>query len=79
MNARMSTGSGMLFMPGKRLLTGGRIVTRAVHIHRWIAKLRLNMQRTGKAGNMKKNQPTRLTEDLSNIGGRLFLHNMNHL
>ncbi len=34
----------------------------AVHIHRWITKLQLNLQRAGETRNMKKNQPTLLTE-----------------
>ncbi len=46
----------------KRLMTGGRIITSAVPIHRWITRHQLNSQRTGETGNMKKNQPTLLTD-----------------
>ena len=43
-------------------MTGGRIRTSAVHIHRWITRLQLNFQQAGETGNMKKNQPTLLIE-----------------
>jgi len=41
----------------KTIMTGGRIITNAVPIHRWITRHQLNSQRTGETGNMKKNQP----------------------
>jgi hypothetical protein len=62
MSASMSTGSAISFTPGKRLMTGGRIITSVVHIHRGSTRLRLNLQRAGETGNMKKNQPTLQTE-----------------
>ena len=62
MSVLMKTGPAIFFMPGKRSMTGGRIITRAVPIHRWITRHQLNSQRTGETGNMKKNQPTLLTE-----------------
>lgn len=43
-------------------MTGVRIITSAVSIHRWITRRQLNLQRTGETGNMKKNQPTLLIE-----------------
>lgn len=43
-------------------MTGTRITTSAVHIHHWITRLQLHLQRTGETENMKKNQPTLLTE-----------------
>lgn len=43
-------------------MTGGRIITSAVPIHRWITRLQLIFLRTGETENVKKNQPTLLTE-----------------
>ncbi|BBW88651.1 hypothetical protein THOKLE017_45120 [Klebsiella pneumoniae] len=62
MNVRISIGSAISFTPGKSLMTGGRIITSAVPILRWITRHQLDSQRTGETGNMKKNQPTLLTE-----------------
>ena len=56
------TGTAIFFMPGKRLMAGGRIITGVVLIHRWITRHQLNSHRTGETGSMKKNQPTLLTE-----------------
>ncbi len=33
-------------------------MTSVAHIHRWITRLELNLQQTGKMGDMKKSQPT---------------------
>jgi hypothetical protein len=57
----MSTGSAILFTPGKSLMTGGWIITSVDHIH---AELQTPAEFAAgwRNGNMKKNQPTLLTE-----------------
>lgn len=62
MSVLMNTGSAIFFMLKKWLMTGGRVITSAVPIHRWITRHQLNSKQTGETGNMKKKQPALLTE-----------------